>query len=116
VLRRIRILLDECVHAHVRKAFPRHVVRTVAEAGWQTTKDAPLLGLAASRFDVFVTVDRAFEQEFRRSETRLGLVMVVDLPSNRLESFLPIFDRLLLAANAVKPGEVIHVSARDRCV
>lgn len=51
----MRILLDECVHAGVRAAFPGHSVKTVVDAGWRSSQDGPLLELAAVRFDVFVT-------------------------------------------------------------
>jgi hypothetical protein len=92
------------------------VVRTVPEAGFRSTKDSPLLKLSESKFDVLITVDRTLEREFRRLDPRIGLVVVVDLVSNSLGSFLPIFDRLLQAAETVKPGEVIHVSARHNRV
>ena len=54
---------------------------------------APLLTLAEGLFDELFSVDRNLEQQFRRDEPRLGL-----------------------AAETVKPGEVIHVSAKDRGV
>lgn len=57
----MRILLDECVHAGVRAAFPGYSVSTVTEAGWRGGKDGSLLGLAERGFDVFVTIDRKFE-------------------------------------------------------
>ena len=39
----MRILLDECVNAGLKKAFPRHMVQTVSGAGWCGILDRPLL-------------------------------------------------------------------------
>lgn len=103
-----RILLDECVPARVRRAFPGHVVRTVPEAGWHSTKDGTLLSLAEANYDVFVTVDRKLERGF--DQHRIGLVVVINIGGNRLDFFLPLFGELLHAVETVTPGEVIHVS------
>ncbi|SPE36884.1 hypothetical protein SBA6_600015 [Candidatus Sulfopaludibacter sp. SbA6] len=49
----MRILLDECVPARLKRAFPGHAVQTVTETEWRTSKDGPLLTFAQKRFDVF---------------------------------------------------------------
>jgi len=68
------------------------------------------LALAEDRFDVLITVDRKLEALFQRDPPRLGLVMLIDLTSNRLDCLLPLFDQLRVAAEMVKAGQVIHVS------
>jgi predicted nuclease of predicted toxin-antitoxin system len=106
----VRILLDECVPARLRRAFPGHAVRTVAEIGWRSSKDASLLAFAEKSFDVLVTVDRRLSTENDLSRYRLGFV-IATVPNNRLESFEPIFDRLKQAAESVKSGEMIYITA-----
>ena len=59
----MRILLDECVNAGVRAAFPVHSVTTVSRAGWRSAKDGPLLLFAERSFDVFVTIDQRLERQ-----------------------------------------------------
>jgi hypothetical protein len=59
----VRILLDECVHAGVRAAFPNHAVRTMVEVGWNGRKDAEFFPDPKRAFDVFVTIDRRIERE-----------------------------------------------------
>ena len=54
----MRILLDECVHAGIKKAFPDHTVSTVPEAGSSGIKNGKLLALFGGRFDVFPTLDQ----------------------------------------------------------
>ena len=107
----MRILVDECVHAGVRAAFPGHSVSTVTEAGWRGSKDGSLVALAESRFDVFVTIDRKFEHQIDLHEFALGFV-IVRVTSNTLAAYAPSFDRLRQAAETVRKGEVIHLDAR----
>ena len=107
----MRILLDECVNAGVKAAFPGHRVQTVAEIGWSGSGDGPLLAHAQELFDVFVTIDRKLQHQHNLSEFRIGFV-IVRVPDNQIVSYLPVFGEILRAAEAVKPGQVIHVPGR----
>jgi hypothetical protein len=104
----VRILLDECVNAGVKAAFPGHTVRTVTEISWRSSKDGPLLAYAEDAFDVFVTIDRKLERQHDLKRLRLGFV-VAHVPNNELASYQPIFDELLSAAATVQPGELVYV-------
>jgi hypothetical protein len=42
----MRILLDECVHARLKRELSSHDVRTVREMGWDGIKNGKLLALA----------------------------------------------------------------------
>jgi hypothetical protein len=85
-------------------------VRTVAEMGWKSRKDADLLLEAERSFDVFVTIDRKIGRERDLSRFRLGFV-IVRVPSNVIAAYKPIFGELCDAVERVKPGETAHVSA-----
>ena len=104
----MRILLDECVNAELKAAFPGHAVKTVAEIGWRGSKDAPLLEHAQKSFEVFVTIDRKLEHHVSSSTLKMG-VIVAHVSSNEIRSYQPIFTALLQAAGRVKAGEVIHI-------
>ena len=93
----MRILLDECVPARLKRAFPGHALQTVTEAGWRASKDGPLLAFAQDRFDVFATVDSKLEKERALAKFRLGFV-IARVPNNRLDSFQLIFQELKAAA------------------
>ena len=95
----MRILLDECVHAGVKAAFPGHAVRTVSETGWRCTKDG-LLAYAQEQFDVFVTIDRKLERRHDLKKLKLGFVIVRVL-SNEIGCYRPIFAALREAAENV---------------
>ena len=104
----MRILLEECVHAGVKAAFPGHAVRTVSEISWRGSEDGPLLAYAQKSFDVFVTIDTKLERQHDLKRLRLGVV-IVHVRSNEIGSYRPIFTALLKAAATVKAGEVVHV-------
>jgi predicted nuclease of predicted toxin-antitoxin system len=106
----VRILIDECVNPRVRQAFPNHDVITVAEAEWRTLPDGKLVALAQGNFDVLITIDRGFEFEHNLEKLAFGIV-IVHVPKNRIDYYRPIFTALLAAAESVRPGEVLHVSA-----
>ena len=72
----MRILLDECVHAGVRAAFPGHEVRTVSEIGRQSSADGPLLTIAQRSFDVFVTIDRSLRHQQEIANLQLAVIVV----------------------------------------
>jgi hypothetical protein len=91
----VRILLDECVPARLKKAFPGHAVQSVTETGWRTS-------------NVFVTVDRKLETQNDLRKFKLGFI-IARVPNNRLDAFEPIFEQLSIAAAEVRRGEIIHV-------
>ena len=104
----MRILLDECVNAGVCKAFPGHAVKTVAQTGWRSTEDGPLLILAQEQFDVFVTIDSNLEHQQNLKTFSLGFV-IVRVWSNEITCYQPLFAKLKQAAENVRPGQVIHI-------
>ena len=104
----MRILLDECVNAGVCKAFPGHVVRTVAQEGWAGTQDSALLMLAQERFDVFVTIDRNLEHQQNLRKFNLGFV-VVHVRNNEISSYVHLFEQIKAAVENVRAGQSIYV-------
>jgi len=58
----VRVLLDECLPAGLRRELPGHDVMTVQQQGWAGTKNGALLPLVgAAGFAAFVTVDKGIE-------------------------------------------------------
>ena len=104
----MRVLLDECFPRSLRVELPGHEVTTVAEAGWAGVKNGALLQLAASRFEVILTVDRNLEYQQNYSGLTIA-VIVVDAPSNDVEVLRPLMLKVLEALPKAKPGVVTHV-------
>jgi len=101
----MRILLDECVHAGIGRAFPGHSVSTVPQAGWSGIENGRLLALIGGNFDAFVTID----QNIRHQQNLAGLpfaIVFVSVPDNTLSSYLPLFDVMLRTVDAARPGDI----------
>jgi PIN like domain len=104
----MRVLLDECFPRALRVELPGHEVTTVAEAGWAGVKNGALLQLAATRFEVLLTVDRNLEYQQNYSSLTIA-VIVVDAPSNDIEIIRPLMPKVLEALPKAKSGIVTHV-------
>src|SRR5882757_620401 len=104
----MRVLLDECVPRALRKELPGHEVKTVAEAGWAGVKNGELLQLAASQFDLLLTVDRNLEYQQNFAGLALA-VIVVHAPSNDVALLRPLMPAVLAAMSEIKPGMVTHI-------
>ncbi len=59
----------------------------MSEAGWRSSKDNTLLGLAEREFDVFVTIDRKLGHQIDLRRFALAFVMV-RVDSGRISSEL----------------------------
>ena len=104
----MRVLLDECVPRPLRAELSRHEVKTVAEAGWAGVKNGALLQLAATQFDVLLTVDRNLEYQ----QNFLGLtiaVVVIVARSNDIDVLRPLMPAVRQALLTAKSGVVTHV-------
>ncbi len=81
--------------------------------GWHQLKDHMLLPLLQDRFDVVVTIDQGMEYEHNLKSLRFGLV-IVHVPKNKVEFYLPLMPELRDAVEQVRGGEVVHIYGRVR--
>ena len=92
----MRILLDEPVPRRLGALLVEHEVSTVPRSGWAGIKNGKLLALAATRFDVFLTIDQNIE--FQQNLSALPIaVLVVVAKSNRMEDVAPLVPEILKA-------------------
>ena len=104
----MRVLLDECVPRALRNDIPGHKVRTVAEVGWAGVKNGELLRLAATEFDVLITVDRNLEYQQSFKGVSLA-VIVIHASSNDIIVLRPLMPAVLDLIPRAKPGIVTRV-------
>ena len=102
----MRLLLDECVPARLRKALPSHLVSTVPQEGWSGVKNGQLLALAAAKFDAFITVDKNLPYQQNTSNLPVS-VFVLDALSNELPYLLPLIPELEAALSNNKQGSYV---------
>jgi hypothetical protein len=106
----MRVLLDECVPRPLRAELPGHEVNTVAEAGWAGVKNGALLQLAATRFEVLLTVDRNLEYQQNFADVTIA-VIVIEAPSNDVEVLRPLMPKVRAALPNARPGTVTRIRA-----
>ena len=106
----MRLLLDECVPARLRRALPSHQVSTVPQEGWSGVKNGKLLSLAATTFDAFITVDKNLPYQQNTSTLPVS-VFVLDAISNELPYLLPLVPKLEAALSNHKPGSYVLLRA-----
>ena len=106
----MRLLLDECVPARLRRALPSHEVSTVIIEGWSGIKNGRLLALAAQRFDAFITVDKNLPYQQNTATLPLA-VLVLDAVSNELPYLLPLIPGLERELGKLIKGSYILIAA-----
>lgn len=105
----MKVLLDECVPRKLKREIANHEVVTVTEQGWSGIENGELLNLAATEFDIFLTVDQnlSFQQNLKNFD--IGIILMV-ARNNRLKTLLPLIPAVRAAIEEVKAGEIIRIS------
>lgn len=106
----MRILLDEDLPRRLCVLLEGHDATTVQRCGWAGVKNGKLLALAASRFDVFVTMDQNLEYQQNLVTLPIAL-LVVAAHSNRIEHLRPLLPEILRELDRIVPKAVHRVSA-----
>jgi predicted nuclease of predicted toxin-antitoxin system len=106
----MRLLLDECIDRRLARELIDHEVKTVPQMGWAGIKDGQLLNLAASEFDVFITVDRnlSFQQNLPKFDIA---VVVLQAQSNRLADLKPLAPQILAILEEAAKGQTTVIMA-----
>ena len=104
----MRILLDEDLPRRLAALLTGHQAETVTRSGWSGVKNGKLLALAATKFDVFLTMDQNIE--FQQNLSTLPIaILVVEAVSNRMEHLQPLVPEILKALNHVPPKTLRRV-------
>ena len=106
----MKILFDECVPTDLRTLLHGHKITTVTEHGWKGVKNGELLKLAASEFDLFLTVDKNLS--FQQNPKLLPLpIIVVHCHSNKARHLAPLMPKVLAILEGALEKQVYHVGA-----
>ena len=104
----MRVLLDECIDWRLSREIAGHDVKTARQMGWTAIRNGDLLGLAASSFDVFVTVDRNLSHQQNLAVHSIAVV-VICARTNRLADLRPLLPELRAALESARPGGPVFV-------
>ena len=105
----MRVLLDECLPAGLRRDLPGHDVTTVQRMGWSGTKNGALLPLIGQAgFAALVTVDKGVEFQQRIEGRSFGVIALRAL-SNDIDDLRPLMPAVLVALSSLEPGQLIRI-------
>jgi predicted nuclease of predicted toxin-antitoxin system len=107
----MRILLDECLLARLRRDLPGHEVQTVPRAGCSGIKNGKLLRLIAdaAKYDVFLTMDKSLPHQQRIKNLPFA-VAVLRARSNRFEDTHPLMPELLRRLAEFRSGQLYIIA------
>jgi hypothetical protein len=108
----MRVILDECLPRRLGLELSGHRVSTVTLAGWAGVSNGKLLAHISGNYDAFVTVDRNLPSQQKTAILPFGVV-VLRAPSNQLSDLRPLVPQILAALAALRPGQVVTVSAQE---
>lgn len=81
------------------------------QSAWAGMKNGKLLAPAATKFDVFLTMDQNLE--FQQNLASLPVaVLVIEAVSNRIEDLAPLVPEILKQLNHIQPGTLRRVRRR----
>jgi predicted nuclease of predicted toxin-antitoxin system len=110
----MRILLDECLPARLRRDLPGHEVQTVPRAGWRGIKNGKLLHIisGSGKFDVFLTMDKNLPRQQKLQDLPFAVV-VLRAKSNRFEDTHPLMPAVFRRLGEFQPGHAYVVPQSD---
>ena len=107
----MRVLLDENLDWRLRRGVDAAFdVVTVKHRGWAGKKNGELLRVAASEFDVFVTLDSNLEHQQNVLSLDLAVV-VLRAPSSDLSDLEPLLPELNALLASVRPDRSYVVAS-----
>jgi hypothetical protein len=90
----VRILLDECIPRKFKLTLSEFEVETVADRGWSGILNGKLLALAATDYDVFITIDKNLQYQQPLEQFDI-VVIVISASSNTLQGITEHSEQLL---------------------
>ena len=107
----MRVILDHCTPASIRRYLPDHEVFTAAQMGWQTHQNGDLIAAAeAAGFDTFVTSDQNIPNQVRMRNRQIAIIV---LTSNHRPSVTARADAISEAILQTTTGQVQRVMIPD---
>jgi len=99
----VKILLDHCTPAPLRKFLLGHQVAVAEELGWERVSNGTLLTAAENAgFDLLVSADQSIR--YQQNLTHRSIALLV-LTSPHWPTVKPYAPRIAVVASAMKPGE-----------
>ena len=108
----MRILLDEDLPRRLGALLIGHETSTVQRSGWSGIKNGRLLAMAATRFDVFLTMDGGLEFQ-QNLKTLPVAVLIMEALSNRIQHLEPLVPEVLKELSHILPRTLRRVQRSE---
>lgn len=105
----MRILLDEDLPRRLANRLVGHEGSTVQRSGWSGVKNGKLLALAATQFDVLLTMDSNLEYQQNLATLPIA-VLVIQAVSNRIQHLEPVVPNILQELKHFPPRSLRRVA------
>ena len=103
----MRVLFDQGTPAPLREFLNSHIVTTVYEKGWSTTRNGDLLRLADQQmFEVFLTTDQNLKYQLNLAEFRIAIVV---LPTTSWPVIQKHIAKIAAVLDSIVPGDFIDI-------
>jgi predicted nuclease of predicted toxin-antitoxin system len=108
----MKILLDHCTPATLRRHLASHEVKTARQMNWNGLDNGDLLREAQQQFDVMISTDSNIKYQQNLINYEIGLI-VLRGRTNALPSLMELLPELLELLPTVQPGEVHYLFTRE---
>ncbi len=102
----MKIIIDECVPAIVKRRLPQHNIVSVQNMNWAGIKNGQLLKLVAADFDVFITSDKSLRHQQNLASLDLAVIL---LPSNQVPTVEALLPKIGEAPTNIQPKEFLEI-------
>ena len=103
----MKILIDHCAPAPLRRCLPPHFVETAAQHGWEEKENGDLLSAAeAEGFDCMITADKNIRYQQNLSARKIAIVLLSKQRWRAVKLAMPLISAAL---SRVKPNAFIEV-------
>lgn len=104
----MKILLDHCTPATLRKHLKPHEVKTARQMNWNGLDNGDLLREAQRQFEVMISTDANIKYQQTLANYDIGLV-VLRGKTNALPSLIELVPEPLELLPTIQPGEVHYL-------
>jgi predicted nuclease of predicted toxin-antitoxin system len=108
----MKILLDHCAPATMRKHLKPHEVKTTQQMGWVRLENGDLLDEAQHQFDVLISTDSNIKYQRRISDCDISLIVLRGV-TNALPSLVELVPQILELLTRINPGEVHYLFTEE---
>jgi len=96
------------VPRRLKRSFPTHEVLTAGDVGWDGLRNGKLLAVVATRFQVFLTIDKNIKNQQNLATLPVAVVVIM-ARTNRFEDIAPFVPVIEETLKILRPCTLVEV-------